>query len=68
MNTLILKGDYIRTLIVSNNIHKTHLNDETFIIKNYILMIKYYIHEKKFLNVSEGYKILYDLIKNLMIN
>ena len=31
-------------------------------------MIKYYIHEKKFLNVSEGYKILYDLIKNLMIN
>ena len=68
MNTLILKGDYIRTLIVSNNIHKTHLNDETFIIKNYILMIKYYIHEKKFLNVSEGYKILYNLIKNLMIN
>ena len=65
METLILKGDYIRTLIVSNNIHKTHLNDETFIIKNYILMIKYYIHEKKYLDVSKCYKILYDFIKEI---
>ena len=30
METLILKGDFIRTLKVSNKIHKNHLKDETF--------------------------------------
>ena len=68
METLILKGDYIRTLIVSNKIHKNHLNDETFEllkIRFYKLMIKYYIHEKKFLDVSKSYKILYDFIKEI---
>ena len=65
METLILKGDYIRTLIVSNKIHKNHLNDETFEllkIRFYHLMIKYYIHEKNYLDVSKSYKILYDFI------
>ena len=68
METLILKGDYIRTLIVSNKIHKNHLNDETFEllkIRFYKLMIKYYIHEKKLLDVSKRYKILYDFIKEI---
>ena len=52
INTLILKGDYIRTLIVSNKIHKNNLNIETFELLKitfYKLMIKNYIHEKKFL-------------------
>ena len=68
METLILKGDYIRTLIVSNKIHKNHLNDETFEllkIRFYKLMIRYYIHEKKYLDVSKCYKILYDFIKDI---
>ena len=68
METLILKGDYIRTLIVSNKIHKNHLNDETFEllkIRFYKLMIKYYIHEKKYLDVSKSYKILYDFIHEI---
>ena len=68
METLILKGDYIRTLIVSNKIHKNHLNDETFEllkIRFYKLMIRYYIHEKKYLDVSKSYKILYDFIKEI---
>ena len=30
MRILIAKGDYIRTLIVSNKIHRNHLNDEGF--------------------------------------
>ena len=65
METLILKGDFIRTLIVSNKIHKNHLNDENFEllkIRFYKLMIKYYIHEKNYLDVSKSYKILYDFI------
>ena len=68
METLMLKGDYIRTLIVSNKIHKNHLNDETFEllkIRFYQLMIKYYIHEKKYLDVSKSYKILYDFIHEI---
>ena len=68
METLILKGDFIRTLIVSNKIHKNHLNDETFEllkIRFYNLMIRYYIHEKKYLDVSKCYKILYDFIKEI---
>ena len=68
METLMLKGDYIRTLIVSNKIHKNHLNDETFEllkIRFYKLMIKYYIHEKKYLDVSKSYKILYDFIHEI---
>ena len=68
METLMLKGDYIRTLIVSNKIHKNHLNDETFEllkIRFYQLMIKYYIHEKNYLDVSKSYKILYDFIHEI---
>ena len=68
METLILKGDFIRTLKVSNKIHKNHLNDETFEllkIRFYNLMIRYYIHEKKYLDVSKCYKILYDFIKEI---
>ena len=68
MRILIAKGDYIRTLIVSNKIHRNHLNDEGFEllkIEFYRLMIEYFLHEKKYLDVSKSYKILYDFIKEI---
>ena len=68
MHVLIEKGDYIRTLIVSNKIKRAHLDDEgieLLKIRFYRLMILYYIHEKKYLDVSKCYKILYDYIKSI---
>ena len=68
MKVLIEKGDYIRTLIVSNKIKRNHLDDEgieLLKIKFFKLMISYYIHEKKYLEVSKCYKILYDFVKSI---
>ena len=68
MEVLIEKGDFIRTLIVSNKIKKNHLDDEgieLLKIRFYKLMILYYIHEKKYIEVAKCYKTLYDFIKSI---
>ena len=66
MQVLIEKGDYIRTLIVSNKIKRNHLDDEgieLLKIRFFRLMILYYIHEKNYIDTSKCYKILYDFVK-----
>ena len=66
MQVLIEKGDYIRTLIVSNKIKRNHLDDEgieLLKIRFFRLMILYYVHEKKYLETSKCYKTLYDFVK-----
>ena len=66
MQVLIEKGDYIRTLIVSNKIKRNHLDDEgieLLKIRFFRLMILYYVHEKKYLEASKCYKTLYDFVK-----
>ena len=66
MQVLIEKGDYIRTLIVSNKIKRNHLDDEgieLLKIRFFRLMILYYIHEKNYIGTSKCYKILYDFVK-----
>ena len=68
MQVLIEKGDYIRTLIVSNKIKRNHLDDEgieLLKIRFFRLMILYYVHEKKYLEASKCYKILYDFVKSI---
>ena len=68
MQVLIDKGDYIRTLIVSNKIKRNHLDDEgieLLKIRFFRLMILYYMHEKKYLETSKCYKTLYDFIKSI---
>ena len=68
MKVLIEKGDFIRTLIVSNKIKRNHLDDEgieLLKIRFFKLMILYYIHEKKYIEVSKCYKTLYDFIKSI---
>ena len=68
MQVLIEKGDFIRTLIVSNKIKRNHLDDEgieLLKIRFFRLMILYHIHEKKFIEVSKSYKILYDFVKSI---
>ena len=68
MQVLLEKGDYIRTLIVSNKIKKNHLDDEGFEllkIRFYNLMIQYFFHEKKFIDISKSYKTLYDFVKSV---
>ena len=68
MKVLIEKGDYIRTLIVSNKIKRNHLDEEgieLLKIRFFKLMILYYIHEKNYLETSKCYKILYDFVKSI---
>lgn len=68
MNILIENNDYIRTLIVSNKINRKHLEDEGFEqlkVEFYMLMIKYYLHEKDYLQVSKSYKVLFDFMKEI---
>ena len=68
MQVLIEKGDYIRTLIVSNKIKRNHLDEEgveLLKVRFFRLMILYYIHEKKYLDTSKCYKILYDFVKSI---
>jgi 26S proteasome regulatory subunit N5 len=63
MKVLIQKGDFIRTHIVSNKIIRKHLNEqglEGLKVEFYNLMIKYYNHEEKYLELSGCYKELYD--------
>ena len=68
MQVLLQKGDYIRTLIVSNKIKRPHLDDEGFEllkIRFFQLMIEYFFHEKKYIDVSKSYKTLYDFVKSI---
>ena len=68
MQVLLEKGDFVRTLIVSNKIKRNHLDDEgieLLKIRFFRLMILYYIHEKKYLDISKCYKILYDFVKSI---
>lgn len=65
---LLEKGDFIRTLIVSNKVIRKNLNDkglEELKIQFYDLMIKYYNHEEKYFDVSMCYKSLYDYSQDL---
>ena len=66
MKVLLDKGDYIRNLIVSNKINRQHLNDpgfEKLKIRFYELMIIYYLHEEKYIEVSKCYKEMYDFVE-----
>jgi len=68
MRVLLQKGDYIRTLIVSNKINRKHLNDDSLLklkLEFYQLMIVYYLHEKIFIEVAKCYKIIYDFIREI---
>ena len=70
MKTLLRKGDYIRVLIVSNNINRRHLNEEgleKLKFDFFTQMIRYHLHEEKFIDVSKSYKTLYDFIKEIEI-
>jgi 26S proteasome regulatory subunit N5 len=68
MRILLQKGDYVRTLIVSNKVARKHLNEdklEKLKLEFYQLMIKYNLHEERFLEVSKCYKTLFDFVKEL---
>ncbi len=68
MRILLRKEDYVRTLIVSNKVNRRHLNEEgleTLKFEFYDLMIKYYLHEEKYIDVSKSFKTLFDFIKEL---
>lgn len=68
IKVLLEKGDFVRTLIVSNKIVRKHLEEkgmESLKIMFYLLMIKYYIHEENFYDASKCYQVLYDFYVTL---
>ena len=68
MRVLIQKGDYIRVLIVSNKVNRKHLSEEGLEKLKFEfneLMIKYYSHEEKFIEVSKAFKTLFDFTKEM---
>ena len=68
MRILLNKGDFIRLYIVSNKINRKHLSDEgleNLKVEFYQMMILYYHHENKFIEVSKCYKILYDFYNEI---
>lgn len=63
IKVLLQKGDFVRTLIVSNKIIRKHLEEKDLHhlkIEFYLLMIKYYVHEEKYYEAAKCYQILYD--------
>lgn len=71
MKTLITKGDFIRTLIVSNKIIRSNLDEEgieNYKIGFYLLMIRYYIHEENYFETCICYQILYNFYMKLVSN
>jgi 26S proteasome regulatory subunit N5 len=68
MKVLLQKQDFIRMFIVSNKINRKFLNDDTLVLLKldfYQLMIKYYLHEKQFIDVAKSYKSIYDFLKEI---
>jgi 26S proteasome regulatory subunit N5 len=68
MRVLLKKGDYIRMLIVSNKINRKHLNEvglEKLKVEFYNLIIQYYLHEERYIDVAKSYKVLYDFVKEI---
>lgn len=67
IKVLIEKGDFIRTLIVSNKVVRKHLEEkgmEGIKVAFYLLMVKYYIKEEKYLQASESFQVLFEFYKN----
>lgn len=69
MRCCLIKGDYIRTQIISRKISLRAFEDETFHdlkLKFYELMIKLDLHDSNYFNVCKHYKHIYDTprIKN----
>ena len=57
--------DYVRTQIISKKVNRKNLNDEGFEelkVRYYELAIKYYIHEKEYLESAKSFQIIYDTI------
>jgi len=66
MRLCLEKKDYIKASILSNKISKKFLNDKDFQdlkLRFYELMIRYYNHESKYLDICRSYKAMYDTPK-----
>jgi len=63
MRLVLAKKDYVRTQIISKKLNPKLLEAEDFQdlkIQYYEYMVKYWLHEKKFLDVSKAYKSIFD--------
>lgn len=63
MRLVLLKKDYIRTQIISKKLNPKLLEDEEFQdlkIQYYEFMIKYWLHEKKYLDASKCYLAIFN--------
>jgi len=63
MRLVLLKKDYIRTQIISKKLNPKLLEVEDFQdlkVQYYEYMVRYWLHEKKFLEVSKAYLAIYN--------
>lgn len=63
MRLVLLKKDYVRTQIISKKLNPKLLEAEDFQdvkIQYYEFMVKYWLHEKKFLEVSKAYQRIFN--------
>jgi len=63
MRLVLLKKDFIRTQIISRKLNPKLLEDDDFQelkVEYYNYMIEYFLHEKKYLDVSKSYLSIYN--------
>ena len=63
---MLVQKDYVRTYILSRKIDPPHLNEkglEEQKLKYYELMVLYYLHEKRYLEMAQAYRTIYDCLK-----
>merc|ERR1711972_1096726 len=63
MRLVLLKKDYVRTQIISKKLNPKLLETDDFQdlkIEYYEYMVRYWLHEKKFLDVSKSYLAIFN--------
>jgi 26S proteasome regulatory subunit N5 len=63
MRLVLLKKDYVRTQIISRKLNPKLLESDDFQelkLEYYEFMVRYWLHEKKFLEVSKCYQAIYN--------
>jgi 26S proteasome regulatory subunit N5 len=66
MRLCLDKKDFIKAQIISNKISRKAIKEEEFQdlkIKFYEQMVRFYFHEKKYLEICKCYKEIYDTSK-----
>ena len=68
MKLVLLRNDYVRCHILSKKISNKAISEaglEAEKIKFYQFMVRYYIHEKEYLQAAKAYQTIYNTFKKV---